>query len=108
MNNFNNQRYPNDKYPRLSSPAPKRNFKKALAHAIASIEGEILKNSPSIAEQRLAMTLWYMNLDASKNHPPLPEHIRTQRDSKRTYTPSNKFEVDYYGSDRRQGQYLGD
>ncbi|SPY96814.1 Uncharacterised protein [Proteus mirabilis] len=49
-----------------------------------------------------------MNLDASKNHPPLPAHIQALRDAERNSAPSNKFEVDYYGSDRRQGQYLGD
>ncbi|MCZ4576746.1 hypothetical protein [Proteus mirabilis] len=54
------------------------------------------------------MELLHMNLDASKNHPPLPAHIQALRDAERNSAPSNKFEVDYYGSDRRQGQYLGD
>ncbi|HHE4907039.1 TPA: hypothetical protein ACPEUA_001130 [Proteus mirabilis] len=49
-----------------------------------------------------------MNLDASKNHPPIPPHILALRDAERGSVPSNKCEVDYYGSDRRQGQYLGD
>lgn len=49
-----------------------------------------------------------MNLDASKNHPPLPAHIQALRDEERNSAPSNQFEVDYYGSDRHQGQYLGD
>lgn len=72
------------------------------------IDGQLPNTSVPDREKRLAMELLHMNLNTSKNHPPLPEHIQAQRDSKRTYTPSNKFEVDYYGSDRRQGQYLGD
>ncbi|HHE4706763.1 TPA: hypothetical protein ACPET9_003687 [Proteus mirabilis] len=59
-------------------------------------------------EKRLAMELLHMNLDASKNHPPIPPHILALRDAERGSVPSNKCEVDYYGSDRRQGQYLGD
>ncbi|HFS0006215.1 TPA: hypothetical protein ACGRPM_001282 [Proteus mirabilis] len=54
------------------------------------------------------MELLHMNLDASKNHPPIPPHIQALRDAERDSVPSNKSEVDYYGSDRRQGQYLGD
>lgn len=59
-------------------------------------------------EKRLAMELLHMNLDASKNHPPLPAHIQALRDAERNSASSDKFEVDYYGSDRRSGQYLGD
>lgn len=98
---------PTKKYPRLTSQLEK-NREEALAKAIAMIDGQLPNTSVPDKEKRLAMELLHMNLNTSKNHPPLPEHIQAQRDSKRTYTPSNKFEVDYYGSDRRQGQYLGD
>ncbi|WP_239505417.1 hypothetical protein [Proteus vulgaris] len=54
------------------------------------------------------MELLHMNLDASKNHPPLPPHIQAIRDAERNSAPNNKFEVDYYGSDYRPGKYLGD
>ncbi|WP_232799201.1 hypothetical protein [Proteus vulgaris] len=49
-----------------------------------------------------------MNLDASKNHPPLPPRIQALRDAERNSVSSGNIEVDYYGSERRQGQYLGD
>ncbi|NBN47715.1 hypothetical protein GWJ05_18315 [Proteus sp. G2626] len=100
--------YPSDKYPRLASPSLAKNREETLAQAIAMIDGQLPNTSVPDREKRLAMELLHINLDTSKNHPPLPEYIRAQRDSKRTYVPSNKFEVDYYGSDRRQGQYLGD
>ncbi|WP_238788855.1 hypothetical protein [Proteus terrae] len=54
------------------------------------------------------MELLHMNLDASKNHPPLPAHIQALRDAERSSVSSRNIEVDYYGSDRRSGQYLGD
>ncbi|HHJ1174178.1 TPA: hypothetical protein ACQFK9_002826 [Proteus mirabilis] len=99
--------YPTDKYPQLTSPSLAKNREEALAQAIAMIEGCLPNTSAPDREKRLAMELLHMNLDASKNHPPLPAHIQALRDAERNSAPSNKFEVDYYGSDRRQGQYLG-
>lgn len=100
--------YPTDKYPQLASPSLAKNREEALAKAIAMIEGNLPNTSVKEREKRLAMELLHMNLDASKNHPPIPPHIQALRDAERSSAPSNKFEVDYYGSDRRQGQYLGD
>ncbi|UPK82803.1 hypothetical protein LW139_08975 [Proteus vulgaris] len=99
--------YPTDKYPRLTSSLAK-NREEALAQAIAMIEGHLPNTSVKEREKRLAMELLHMNLDASKNHPPLPAHIQAIRDTERSSAPSNKFEIDYYGTDRRPGQYLGD
>ncbi|HEK0777944.1 TPA: hypothetical protein SMP77_003605 [Proteus mirabilis] len=100
--------YPTDKYPRLTSSSLAKNREDALAQAIAMIEGHLPNTSVPDREKRLAMELLHMNLDASKNHPPIPPHIQALRDAERDSVPSNKSEVDYYGSDRRQGQYLGD
>ncbi|WP_235375998.1 hypothetical protein [Proteus faecis] len=100
--------YPTDKYPQLTSPSLEKNREEALAQAIAMIDGHLPNTSVKEREKRLAMELLHMNLDASKNHPPIPQHIQALRDAERSSAPSNKFEVDYYGSDRRQGQYLGD
>lgn len=100
--------YPTDKYPRLASPSLAKNREEALAQAIAMIEGGLPNTSAPDREKRLAMELLHINLDASKNHPPIPPHIQALRDAERDSVPSNKSEVDYYGSDRRQGQYLGD
>lgn len=100
--------YPTDKYPQLTSPSLAKNREEALAQAIAMIEGHLPNTSVNEREKRLAMELLHMNLDASKNHPPLPAHIQALRDAERNSAPSDKFEVDYYGSDRRPGQYLGD
>lgn len=99
--------YPTKKYPRLTSQLEK-NREEALAQAIAMIDGNLPNTCVPDREKRLAMELLHMNLDASKNHPPLPPHIQAMRDAERDSVPSNKSEVDYYGSDRRQGQYLGD
>ncbi|HEJ9542931.1 hypothetical protein PT008_05370 [Proteus mirabilis] len=100
--------YPTDKYPRLTSPSLAKNREDALAQAIAMIEGHLPNTSVPDREKRLAMELLHMNLDASKNHPPLPPHIQELRDAERDSAPSGKFEVDYYGSDYRPGKYLGD
>ncbi|MCT8233217.1 hypothetical protein [Proteus mirabilis] len=100
--------YPTDKYPQLTSPSLAKNREEALAQAIAMIEGHLPNTSVKEREKRLAMELLHMNLDASKNHPPIPPHIQALRDAERDSVPSNKSEVDYYGSDRRQGKYLGD
>ncbi len=100
--------YPTDKYPRLTSPSLAKNREEALAQAIAMIEGCLLNTSAPDREKRLAMELLHINLDASKNHPPLPPHIQELRDAERDSAPSGKFEVDYYGSDYRPGKYLGD
>lgn len=100
--------YPTDKYPQLTSPSLAKNREEALAQAIAMIEGHLPNTSVKEREKRLAMELLHMNLDASKNHPPLPAHIQALRDAERNSAPSDKFEVDYYGTDRRPGQYLGD
>lgn len=100
--------YPTDKYPRLTSSSLAKNREEALAQAIAMIEGKVPNDTPSMKEMKLAMELLHMNLDASKNHPPIPPHIQALRDAERGSVPSNKSEVDYYGSDRRPGQYLGD
>lgn len=108
MNTFSNKTYPTTAYPRHGASMQKRNFDEALAHAIAVIDGKVPNDTPSMQEQKLAMQLHYMNLDASKNNPPLPPHIQAIRDAERNSAPSNKFEVDYYGTDRRPGQYLGD
>lgn len=99
--------YPTKKYPRLTSQL-ERNREEALAQAIAMIDGNLPNTSVPDREKRLAMELLHMNLDASKNHPPIPPHIQALRDAERNSVPGDKFEVDYYGSDRRQGQYLGD
>ncbi|WP_284309169.1 hypothetical protein [Proteus mirabilis] len=100
--------YPTDKYPQLTSPSLAKNREEALAQAIAMIEGHLPNTSVKEIEKRFAMELLHMNLGASKNHPPIPPHILALRDAERDSVPSNKSEVDYYGSDRRQGQYLGD
>ena len=100
--------YPTDKYPQLTSPSLAKNREEALAQAIAMIEGHLPNTSVPDREKRLAMELLHMNLDASKNHPPLPPHIQELRDAERDSTPSGKFEVDYYGNDYRPGKYLGD
>lgn len=100
--------YPTDKYPQLTSPSLAKNREEALAQAIAMIEGHLPNTSVKEREKRLAMELLHMNLDASKNHPPLPAHIQALRDAERNSAPSDKFEVDYHGTDRRPGQYLGD
>lgn len=100
--------YPTDKYPQLTSPSLAKNREEALAQAIAMIDGHLPNTSVKEREKRLAMELLHMNLDASKNHPPIPQHIQALRDAERSSAPSNQFEVDYYGSDRHQGQYLGD
>ncbi|MCO8052286.1 Uncharacterised protein [Proteus vulgaris] len=100
--------YPTDKYPQLASPSLAKNREEALAQAIAMIEGHLPNTSVKEREKRLAMKLLHMNLDASKNHPPLPAHIQALRDAERNSVSSHNIEIDYYGSDRRQGQYLGD
>ena len=100
--------YPTDKYPRLTSSSLAKNREEALAQAIAMIEGRLPNTSVKEREKRFAMELLHMNLDASKNHPPLPPHIQELRDAERDSAPSGKFEVDYYGSDYRPGKYLGD
>lgn len=100
--------YPTDKYPQLTSPSLAKNREEALAQAIAMIDGHLPNTSVKEREKRLAMELLHMNLDASKNHPPLPANIQALRDAERNSAPSNKFEIDYYGTDRRPGQYLGD
>ena len=100
--------YPTDKYPQLTSPSLAKNREDALAQAIAMIEGHLPNTSVKEREKRLAMELLHMNLDASKNHPPIPPHIQALRDAERDSAPSNKSEVDYYGSDYRPGKYLGD
>ncbi|NBM94211.1 hypothetical protein [Proteus sp. G2662] len=100
--------YPTDKYPQLTSPSLAKNREKALAQAIAMIEGYLPNTSVKEREKRLAMELLHMNLDASKNHPPLPPHIQALRDAGRNSVSSRNIEIDYYGSDRRPGQYLGD
>ncbi|QKD69747.1 hypothetical protein HG541_10310 [Proteus terrae subsp. cibarius] len=100
--------YPTDKYPQLTSPSLAKNREEALAQAIAMIEGHLPNTSVKEREKRLAMELLHMNLDASKNHPPLPAHIQALRDAERSSVSSRNIEVDYYGSDRRSGQYLGD
>lgn len=100
--------YPTDKYPQLASPSLAKNREEALDQAIAMIEGYLPNTSVKEREKRLAMELLHMNLDASKNHPPLPPHIQALRDTERDSVSSRNIEVDYYGSDRRQGQYLGD
>ncbi|MDC9765961.1 hypothetical protein [Proteus mirabilis] len=100
--------YPTDKYPRLTSPSLAKNREEALAKAIAMIEGHLPNTSVPDREKRLAMELLHINLNASKNHPPIPPHIQALRDAERDSVPSNKYEVDYYGNDRRPSQYLGD
>ncbi|HEK1094661.1 TPA: hypothetical protein SMQ47_002991 [Proteus mirabilis] len=100
--------YPTDKYPRLTSPSLAKNREEVLAQAIAMIDGRLPNTSVKEREKRLAMELLHMNLDASKNHPPIPPHIQALRDAERDSVPSDKFEVDYYGSDYRPGKYLGD
>lgn len=100
--------YPTDQYPQLTSPSLAKNREEALSQAIAMIEGHLPNTSVKEREKRFAMELLHMNLDASKNHPPIPPHIQALRDAERDSVPSNKSGVDYYGSDRRQGQYLGD
>ncbi|QPN89237.1 hypothetical protein [Proteus vulgaris] len=100
--------YPTDKYPQLTSPSLAKNREEALAKAIAMIDGHLPNTSVKEREKRLAMELLHMNLDASKNHPPIPQYIQALRDAERSSAPSNKFEIDYYGTDRRPGQYLGD
>lgn len=59
-----------------------KNREEALAQAIAMIEGHLPNTSVKEREKRLAMELLHMNLDASKNHPPIPPHIQALRDAK--------------------------
>ncbi|OAT34904.1 hypothetical protein [Proteus myxofaciens] len=99
--------YPTKKYPRLTSQLEK-NREEALAQAIAMIDGHLPNICVPDREKRLAMELLHMNLDASKNHPPLPPHIQAIRDAERNSVSGDKVEIDYYGSDHRPGQYLGD
>lgn len=99
--------YPTKKYPRLTSQLEK-NREEALAQAIAMIDGNLPNTCVPDREKRLAMEMLHMNLDASKNHPPLPAHIQAIRDAEMSSVSGGKVEIDYYGSDRRSGQYLGD
>lgn len=100
--------YPTDKYPQLTSPSLAKNREDALAQAVAMIEGHLPNTSVKEREKRFAMELLHMNLDASKNHPPLPPHIQALRDAERNSVSSRNIEIDYYGTDRRPSQYLGD
>ncbi|MEQ5346617.1 hypothetical protein ABN253_00325 [Proteus genomosp. 6] len=108
MNTFSNKAYPTTAYPRHGASMQKRNFDEALAHAIAVIDGKAPNDTPSMQEQKLAMQLHCMNLEASKNHPPLPPHIQALRDAERKSSFSENIDVDYYGGNKRPGQYLGD
>ena len=100
--------YPTNQYPRLASSPLAKNREEALAQAIAMIEGHLPNTSVPDREKRLAMELLNMNLDASKNHPPLPPHIQALRNAERNSVTHVNADIDYYGSDHRPGQYLGD
>ena len=106
MNNISHS-YPTKKYPRLTSQL-ERNREEALAKAIAMIDGQLPNTSVPDKEKRLAMELLHMNLSTSKNHPPLPSHIQALRDAERKSSFSENIDVDYYGGNKRPGQYLGD